>query len=231
MNTIGTSLPCLDLTVQGIILDESLTKILLVHEKGEPNGKRPGWALPGGNTLLEHHRNWDVKSQTSLPRKQLRYEDVIADSKKQIKHFLCGPAEIENEVVPMSKWGNWNKVMSAAEEYMGCGDDQQDLLNYLTMIREGLEETGLLLCPVRELFSERVRRDEEDHAIVVIKNRIVAGSIDGRSIETDVCDWYPLDGLPADIYRSHYLRILRGVRMIVQDPLIAKLGVEVAPWR
>ncbi len=235
---------CAEHTVQGIMLDESGENILLVHERGErepngKNGKLPGYGLFGGSILLEHQKVWDEKTGLYLPKKDLNYDSIIADSRKQIWHYLIGPTGIENDRLPCEQWDKWNRIKAGAEDYIGsrpntypgAGNDYQDMLNYITIVREALEETGLLVLPVRELFYNTVKRSEREHTVVVLKCVIIAGKIDPRSIETDDCRWFPLNALPADLYRSHFLRILKGVPLIVDKAVIKKQGEEVAPWR
>lgn len=84
----------------------------------------------------------------------------------------------------------------------------------LTLIKECLEETGLLVFPKRILFEEA---NAPGHKVVVISAEIVDGEIQKRSLETDDCDWFDMDQLPEGIYGSHIRRIAQARAVLGQE--------------
>jgi 8-oxo-dGTP pyrophosphatase MutT (NUDIX family) len=80
---------------------------------------------------------------------------------------------------------------------------------FLTLIKECIEETGLLVCPKRVLFIQKI---SSDHEVIVMGAEILDGEVKKRSIEIDDCDWFPLGQLPEGIYQSHRRRISHALR-------------------
>jgi len=188
-------------TVQGVILDPYWkNEILLVHEKGETGGKPPGWALPGGNMLLENHRITGIYDA----------ELVARDGMKQIEHYLSIFEIPELE---------WKSVVEGIDEYLGgTKSSKENTLVWLTIVREVLEETGILGTPKRELFVDEVFRGVEAHNVIVVNVEIgFEGKLSKRSMETDDCRFFPMNKLPRDIYQTHFSRICRAVPLIVPD--------------
>lgn len=106
-----------------------------------------------------------------------------------------------------------------------------ELKLFLTAVTEGIEETGLLICPVRFLFEEQNSPEHKisEHKVIVALGQIIAGSIQKKSIETDGCDWFDLRGLPWDTYRSHVRRIIRALKVLGRYDLAAEVTVQEKP--
>lgn len=162
------------ITVQNLILRDLDREILLVHDRGEPGRKRPGYAMSGGSI-----NGFTIESTIDqifkfLPVYRIEFQDFY----------------------------------TVLETETGMGS-----LIFLTSIREGIEETGFLIRPVRVVLEEASNRifasliSNASHKVVVVQAEIVAGNMQKRSIETDDCDWFPLSSLPRDTYRSHVERI------------------------
>ena len=162
------------ITVQNLILRNNDTEVLFVHDKGEPEGKRPGFAMPGGS----------INSFT------------VQSTIDQILKFLP---------VYRIDFSHFKRLLKM--------ELNMDLLVFLTSIREGIEETGFLIQPIRVVLEEASRNNLSSllpnvaHKVVVVKGDVVAGELQERSTETDYCGWFPLTSLPADTYRSHVERI------------------------
>ncbi len=97
---------------------------------------------------------------------------------------------------------------------------------FLTAITEGIEETGLLICPTRVLFEEQ---NSPEHKVVVALGNVLGGSILKRSIETNGCDWFNFQNLPWDTYRSHVKRIIKAFKVLGRDDLALKVTIQEKP--
>lgn len=84
----------------------------------------------------------------------------------------------------------------------------------LTLIKECIEETGLLVHPRGILLKRKIA---SDHEVWVMQAEILDGKIEKSSVETDDCNWFPFDNLPEGTYSSHRWRISCALR---------ELGVE-----
>jgi 8-oxo-dGTP pyrophosphatase MutT (NUDIX family) len=192
-----------EITVQAVILNAE-NQILLVHERGEDGNKPPGWGMPGGGVdkkskalkskILKLSRSGGVQideddfSGLQNPDSNISDGLVIGALQNQIFNFL--PFYGIDEA-------NWLRLL-------GMETQVQDLILLLTLIKECLEETGFLVLPKQILFEES---NAPGHKIMVMLAEIVDGKIQKRSLETDDCDWFPTDQLPAGIYGSHVRRI------------------------
>lgn len=97
---------------------------------------------------------------------------------------------------------------------------------FLTAVTEGIEETGLLICPLRVLFEEQNSRD---HKVVVALGAVLGGSIQQRSIETNGCNWFNIQNLPWDTYRSHVKRIIKALKVLGRDDMALRVTIEEKP--
>ncbi|MBI2676683.1 MAG: hypothetical protein HYX21_01850 [Candidatus Yanofskybacteria bacterium] len=85
---------------------------------------------------------------------------------------------------------------------------------FLVGVKEGIEETGLIIRPERKLFE---KKDAPDHVVVVVNGKILGGELSTRSTETDDCRWFSLSALPAGLYVSHFSMIKRSVNILGLD--------------
>ena len=178
MEFTGLDEPAEAITVQNLILRNNDSEILLVHDKGEPGGKRSGYGMPGGSIngfTFESTLNQILKF---LPVFRIEFSDFRA------------VLETETGIDP---------------------------LIFLTSLREGIEETGFLIRPIRVVLEEATNRNLSSlianipHRVVVVQAEIVAGYINKRTVETDDCDWFSLSSLPQDLYRSHLERMKKAL--------------------
>ena len=180
--------PIITSTVQLIALEED--KILLVHHK-KYSEKRVGWGLPGGGVPCEDENGDTDKSKIT---------EMMLDS--IINRFL------------------WFYKLGTPEEFAkDIGENHTDINDpniFLTVIKEGIEETGLLFFPESIMLVDP--SPGGINLVYVIKVRRLRGKLLKSSIETDNSCWFPTDGLPeADgspegIYRNHLSRIERALQ-------------------
>lgn len=98
-----------------------------------------------------------------------------------------------------------------------------DLKAFLVAIKEGIEETGLLICPLKTLFEER---NAKNHKVIVVEGKVLGGHINKRSMETDDCDWFELGHIPEGTYRSHIGRILKALKSLGLNEVACKVMVD-----
>lgn len=188
-----TSTPSKTMTVQLLVTDEK-DRILLVHERGEGVPARRAKPQIGSKPA-----GW------GLPGGGIDEKKNEQQLLEQIMKFLT-VYRIEERCF---------KEMPYAEEI--------DLRLYLTAVKEGIEETGLLIYPVTILLEEP---NSPSHMVVVMSGQFLAGEIQKRSIETDDCGWFNLEHLPHGIYQSHIKRILRGFKVLGRDDLVHKITID-----
>lgn len=179
----------LTFTIQNVVIQEK--EIILVHEKDhtDEGGRRAGWNLFGGNT-----EGWSIERTyrqiiNFLPVERIPEQDFLN---------LLG-IRLDDDFF---SW-LWNH-----KDYKKFMPEIGQLI-FLTAIREGIEETGLLVKPKFILFEERTA--SENHHLLVAHSEIVSGTIQKRSLETDDCGWFDLRALPEGIYHSHRRRIALAV--------------------
>jgi 8-oxo-dGTP pyrophosphatase MutT (NUDIX family) len=204
----------LDQTVQTIVLDDyRQDEILMVYELGDPGGKPAGWALgPGGKTLMEHQ----IKVEKYLPGRSFIGDLKIVrdDTIRQIDFFL-------------SQFGidkaDWETVKNHSGDYIGGNgnSDLEDGLIFLTAVREGLEEAGLLLDPQREVYCDIVTRNGKSHKVRVLNSEVQSGNICRDSPEIGDCMWFPLNKLPRNTYPSHVTRLQIAIPKLVDNRVVA----------
>lgn len=159
-------------------------KVLLVHERGEPG--------EGGKP-----------SGWGLPGGGVG----VARTEEQILNQICKSLPVFGGI-PLEKL---DQTMKTILDWEWNGED---LKVFLTAILEGLEETGFLIKPVRELLSEE---NAPGHQVVVVEGVIVLGELCRHSAETDDCAWFDLDRLPEGVYNSHIRRIAKARQIIEQQ--------------
>ncbi len=170
-------------------------QILLVHEKGEvaAGGKPAGWGLPGGG----------VKSHEG---------DIFTQITKILPVEVRIPAEGGGvRLMTETEYVSFLKMVTE----LPCISEPKVLL---TAVKEGIEETGFLLKPVRELFREPTRGD---HEVILVDCEIIIGRLSKHSTETDDVDWFELENLPQGnlpkgLYKSDAGRIARGMEILRQ---------------
>ena len=187
-------------TVQLFTFDFDNQKILLVHEKGD---EKTGAKGPGPDVKIRK------LAGSGMPG------GGIDENKSE--HYLAEC--IQKSLLPIYR------ISGTSFREMPC-DAEMELKLFLTAVTEGIEETGLLICPVRILFEEI---NGPGHKVVVALGRVTAGSICKRSIETDGCDWFDLHNLPWDTYHSQVRRIIRALKVLGRDDLAAKVTVQEKP--
>lgn len=176
-------------SVQNVVINDG--KILLVHEKDQTieNKKRAGWGMFGGKT-----EGYTVNSTVEQIIKFLPIERI---PEEDFSNFL--------EIRIDDCFFSWFWLHREYERFM----PEIGELAFYTAIREGIEETSLLVRPKFVLFEEPTR--SEDHRVIVVSSEIVSGTMNKRSLETDDCRWFDLLDLPEDIYISHKKRIALAV--------------------
>lgn len=183
-------------TVQSVVIEDG--KILLVHEKDHAGegGRRPGWNLFGGNT-----EEWTIERTYQQIINFLPIEVDLSFDENYFRKFLSED-RMDNLFFSFFKnHPDYRNQMS-----------QIGQLVYLTSIREGIEETGLLTRPKLVLFEELTR--SEKHRLLVIHSVNVAGKIRERSLETDGCGWFDPRHLPEETFPSHRRRIERVIPLL-----------------
>lgn len=183
----------LTFTVQNVVIQDE--KILLVHEKNhtDEGGRHPGWNLFGGNTA-----GWNIKN-----------------SYRQIINFLPVEVDINLDEEFFSNFLDQDRMDNDFFSFFGAHKEycnfmpQIGQLIYLTAIREGIEETGLLVRPKSVLFEESTK--SENHRLFVVHSEIVLGTKRKCSLETDDCGWFDLRNLPEGTFPSHRSRIALAV--------------------
>lgn len=181
-------------TVHDFITREN--EILLVHEVGEENGKPAGWGMPGGSVLI------DPKHDRSLTEQQ-----VLQSSFDQIKSFV-----------------KRLKISDESFAELLRSHPPVELLFFLTSVREGLEEAGVLVQPICEIMREATEPRFESqrdsfHQVVVVQDYILEGEPRCNSEEIDDVAWCSFKSLPPDLYVSHRRRIGLGVKKLHLDIL------------
>lgn len=181
---------------------EGREQILLVHEKDERNqkdetgqgGKPGGWSLPGGGIK---------KSETEIL--------------KEIQNLLAAFVRISKEDGgdrPLTK-----KEYDAYYELFLDIPPFTELKIILTVVKEGVEETGLFIRPVRELVREDTPNGRNGHQTVLLDCEVLVGILQTHSIETDDARWFDVDDLPEGplpngLYKSHRPWIERGLEIL-----------------
>jgi len=180
-------------------------QILLVHEKDEKthkdergrSGKPGGWSLPGGGIKSEEDEIW-----------------------AEIEKLLASH-------VRLSKGNGADRPLSPAEyaKYYKMIEEGFPIFSEvkvrLTAIKEGIEETGLLVKPLRELFREPTLGSFNNHENVFLECEEVAGLLQIHSSETDDAWWFdednlPTGSLPVGLYKRHRSWIKLGLEIIQQ---------------
>ena len=185
-------------TVQLFTYDFDRQKVLLVHEKGDEEEGTKGQTTEGKKP-----------PGSGLPG------GGVDENKSE--EYLAG--RILRSLLPIYKIEErFFREMPYNAEI--------ELKLFLTAVTEGIEETGLLIRPVRILFDEK---NGPRHEVIVALGQVIAGRISKRSIETDGCDWFDLYGLPWDTYYSHVWRIIRALKVLGRDDLAAKVTVQEKP--
>lgn len=179
----------LSFTVQNVVIENE--KILLVHEKDHTGegGRCPGWNPFGGNT-----EGWSVERTY---RQIINFLPVERIPEQDFLNLL--------EIRLDDDFFSWLWNHKDYKKFM----PEIGQLIFLTAIREGIEETGLLVRPTTVLFEERTK--SENHRLLVVHSERVSGMIQKRSLETDDCGWFELQVLPEGIYPSHRRRIALAV--------------------
>src|SRR3989338_7165083 len=183
----------LSFTVQNVVIQDG--KILLVHEKDHAGegGRRPGWNLFGGNT-----EGWDINRTYRQIINFLPVEVDINLDEEFFRNFIR-QERMDNEFFSFfrthKEYGNYVTLLGS--------------MVYFTAIREGIEETGLLVRPTAVLFEELTK--SENHRLIVVHSEIVLGKIKKRSLETYDCGWFDLRNLPEGTFPSHRSRIALAV--------------------
>lgn len=181
-------------TIQNVVFNQE-KQILLVHEKDHTGegGRHPGWNLFGGNT-----EGWSIER-----------------TYRQIINFL--PVEVERDLDEefFKRFLNEDKMDNDFFSFFWAHPEFRNLmpqigqLAYLTSVREGIEETGLLTRPELVLSEEKTR--SETHRLLVVNSEIIQGNIRKRSLETDGCEWFDPRNLPEDTFPSGRRRIALAV--------------------
>jgi 8-oxo-dGTP pyrophosphatase MutT (NUDIX family) len=188
-NQRGAIVKVKDLSITVHLLIEREGKLLLVFNRREPRGKPAGWGLPGGGILPEEIRN--------ITELDLSFDKLAQDALSNIRGLM-----------PKSgvSLADLNSIINARPDshLMNWLNDQLSLLIFLTAIREGIEETGLLLLPERIVWEGAVSMD---HKVVIVKASVVAGRIVPGKAEIDDCDWFERGNLPEQFYLSHRKRL------------------------
>jgi len=120
----------LDVEVTIHVLIKKDDRILMVLNKAEAGGKPAGWGLPGGSILTD-----EQKSKLG----DFQFEELVNSAIGHIKEFM------RRYDIPPSYLGE-----ILGDDTSGIIHSEEDLIGaliYLTTIREGLEETGLLFRP------------------------------------------------------------------------------------
>jgi len=177
----------LDVEVTVHILAKKDGKVLMVLNKAEVGGKPAGWGLPGGSILTD-----EQKSRLG----DFQFEELADSAIEQIKEFM------RRYDIPLSYLGE-----ILGDDTSGIIHGEEDLVGaliYLTAIREGLEEVGVLFRPLSLAFDEMVGLA---HRLIIVTAEIVTGEISKVTDETDDCAWVDPDNLPGDSYYSHARRL------------------------
>lgn len=103
-----------------------------------------------------------------------------------------------------------DKIRETFENVVNFSTDM-DLRIFLVGVKEGIEETGLIIRPERKLYE---KKDAPDHTVIVVNGKILGGKISTISTETDDCRWFSLSVLPAKLYVSHFSMIKRSVNIL-----------------
>ncbi|MDO8495591.1 MAG: hypothetical protein Q7S32_03710 [bacterium] len=82
---------------------------------------------------------------------------------------------------------------------------------FLVGVKEGIEETGLVIRPEKKLFEIQ---NSPEHTIVVVRGNILGGTLSTRNTETDDCRWFSLETLPQGLYVSHERMIRRTMNIL-----------------
>lgn len=200
LNSKPVQSPVCARTVQLFVPDTpDFQKILLVHEKGdeEVGIKKPN-AIKGNKP-----------AGSGLPGGGI--------DETQSEQYLVG--RILKSLLPIYRI---SETFFVRMNY----NREIELMLYLTAITEGIEETGLLINPVRILFEEQ---NLPEHKVVMVLGQVIAGNVSKRSIETDGCDWFDLDKLPHDTYLSHTCRIIRSLKVLSRNDLAARVTIQWKP--
>ena len=186
-------------------------QILLTHEKDErakkdergQSGKSGGWSLPGGG----------IKKQE---------KEIFEEIKKLHAVQLRFPKEGGGD-----RHASQEEYAKYLEVFLGFNDPPvSELKVILTAVKEGLEESGLLIKPVYELFREPTPNSFNNHELVLLDCEVVAGLLQTRSIETDDCRWFGTEKLPDGLYRKHGPWIKRGLEIVRQLEIDPDLLIE-----
>lgn len=161
-------------------------EVLMVSNKPEVGGKPAGWGFPGGSILTDEQKKRFGDFQ---------FEELVDSALSHIKEFMG-----RYDIPPHYLEG----VLSSTSGIIRDEGDLVGVLIYLTAIREGLEETGLLFRPQSIAFDEMVAMD---HRVVTVTAEIVAGEIVKVTDETNDCAWVDPNNLPEGSYRSHARRL------------------------
>lgn len=180
---------------------EEREQILLVHEKDEraqkdengQSGKPGGWSLPGGGIK---------KSETEIL--------------KEIQNLLAAQVRAPKESGgdrPLSR-----KEYDFYYEMFLDTPPFTELKVILTAVKEGMEETGLFVRPLRELFREATPNSKNGHHSVFLACEVLAGILQPHSVETDDARWFDVERLPEGrlpdgLYKSHRPWIERGLEL------------------
>ena len=188
-------------TVKMLIVDPKTGKIILVYDKAKENGKHEAWGLPGGG----------------IPEKDGEAEDIRKRLENQVLNFLPVDVYRENmsrEALKRRLWLDWEE---ADRSYGGV--KVSDSLIFWTAIKEGIEETGLLLFPCDVLLVDQIR---PDHDFILVHAKTITGRLDGRGCDTKKADWFDVCSLPRNIHKSHPGKIKRGLRALGVDARVKR---------
>lgn len=171
-------------------------EFLLVHEK--ERDKPAGWGLPGGG-LREYEG--DIFSQI---KKLLPVEVRLPDGKDGYR--VMDNAEYQSYLEMIQ---SFPKEMPALEPRI-----------VLLAVKEGMEETGFLAKPVKELY-RKPSNNGTGHEVILLDCEIITGRLSKRCSEIDDADWFAVDNLPEGdlpegMYSGHYSLLLKGIEAIQQ---------------
>lgn len=156
--------------------------------------------IEDGQILLVHEKDDEFTEKPAgwgLPGGKL-------DSKATVEELLASIGRF----LPVYGRVPLDQVESMLEKILDFVTDM-DLRVFLVGVKEGVEETGLVIRPEKELFS---RKNAPDHESVVLDSRVLGGQLSTHSVETDDCRRFPLEALPLGIYHSHFRMIQRAVQ-------------------
>lgn len=83
-----------------------------------------------------------------------------------------------------------------------------------TCVKEGIEETGLVIRPERHLFMEPTNFY---HGVEIIEGAVIAGKLSRKRLDIDDCGWFPIHDLPKGTYPSHRYRINKANEIVKKE--------------